>query len=335
MSQHDYDIANQQGAPFRADVNAVLAAIQSNNSGGTAPTNTVAYMPWADTASGVLKIRNAANNGWVDVALLSNFALPSVQKQLATAFTTTGTSTAYLLTPAPAIAANAAGLRFRVKFHTPPGASPTMAVSGQTALPLKYKDASGTKQDITSIQVPSNWIADVETDGTDWVVLTIAAQTPAGQTDITAAYTVVAGDKDKVIRATSGTWTLSLSAASALGSDFRFSLLNVGSGTITIDPYIAETIDGIATTTVPPNSMIEVYCDGTGFVTNGFSLTQLKAIDGSGSGLDADMLDGAHASSFASSSAFTNCSYTTNYSGQGPALIFTRSNGGTLVVFLS
>lgn len=174
MSQHDYDIANQQGSPFRADLNAVLAAIQSMNSGGTAPENTVAYMPWADTASGLLKIRNAANSGWVEVAALSNFAMPSVQKQLATAFTTTGTSTAYLLTPAPAIAANTAGTRFRVSFHTAPTGTPTLAVSGQAALPLKYKDITGTKQTITSVHVPANWTADVETDGTDWLVINIA-----------------------------------------------------------------------------------------------------------------------------------------------------------------
>lgn len=174
MSQHDYDLANQAGAAFRADLNGVLDALQSNNSGGTEPANTVAYMPWADTATGMLKIRNAANNGWVEMGLLSNFALPSVQKQLATAFTTAGTSTAYLLTPAPAIAANTAGLRFRVTFHTPPSGTPTLSVSGRPALPLRYKDANGTKQTITAAQVPWYWTADVETDGTDWVVLDIA-----------------------------------------------------------------------------------------------------------------------------------------------------------------
>ncbi len=180
MSQHDQVIADQEGSPFLAELNQALAAIFSNDSGGTAPATTVAYQWWADTASGLLKQRNAANNGWVDVALMSSFALPSVQKQLATAFTTTGTSTAYLLTPAPAIAANTAGLRFRVAFHTPPSGTPTLAVSGQTALPLKFKDDGGVKQAITSTQVPANWSADVETDGTDWVVLNIAPVNPSG-----------------------------------------------------------------------------------------------------------------------------------------------------------
>jgi len=96
-----------------------------------------------------------------------------IQVQLATAFTTGGTSTAFTLTPTPAITANAANQRFRVKFNAAAGTTPTLAVSGLTALNLKYKDSAGTKQAITSTQVPINWISDVENDGTDWVVLNI------------------------------------------------------------------------------------------------------------------------------------------------------------------
>jgi microcystin-dependent protein len=65
MAQHDYTIANQSGAAFRADLNNALAAIVSQNSGAAEPSVTYAYMPWADTTAGVLKIRNAANSGWV------------------------------------------------------------------------------------------------------------------------------------------------------------------------------------------------------------------------------------------------------------------------------
>jgi hypothetical protein len=173
MSQHDQVIDNQAGSTFRAELNQALAAIYSNNSGATEPTTTAAYQWWADTATGMLKQRNAANNGWVDVALMSNFSLPSVQKQHATRFTTTGSSTAYLLTTSPAITANTAGLRFRVAFHTAAGTTPTLSVSGQTALPLKYKDRDGVKQSVTSLQIPASWVADVETDGTDWLVLNV------------------------------------------------------------------------------------------------------------------------------------------------------------------
>lgn len=71
MAQHDYDIANAAGAPFRADINAVLAAAVSNNSAATAPPTTFAYMWWADTTAGLLKQRNAANSGWISVLTLA------------------------------------------------------------------------------------------------------------------------------------------------------------------------------------------------------------------------------------------------------------------------
>ena len=67
MSTHDYNLANQSGASFRSDLNNCLAAILSNNSNGSAPSTTVAYSIWADTTAGKLKIRNAANDGFVDL----------------------------------------------------------------------------------------------------------------------------------------------------------------------------------------------------------------------------------------------------------------------------
>ena len=67
MATHDYDIANQSGAAFRTDLNNALAAIQSNNSNSSSPATTVAYQWWADTSAGTLKIRNAANNAWIEL----------------------------------------------------------------------------------------------------------------------------------------------------------------------------------------------------------------------------------------------------------------------------
>ena len=65
MSQHDYDIANAAGASFRADLNNALLASVSQNSGATAPSTTFAYQLWADTTSGWLKQRDAANAAWI------------------------------------------------------------------------------------------------------------------------------------------------------------------------------------------------------------------------------------------------------------------------------
>lgn len=71
MPQHDYDLANQAGAAFRADLNSALAAIASQNSGATAPNPAFAYQMWADTTTGILKQRNAANSAWIDLLSLT------------------------------------------------------------------------------------------------------------------------------------------------------------------------------------------------------------------------------------------------------------------------
>jgi len=65
MAQHDYDIANQSGAAFRSDLNNALDAIVTTNSGSTEPATTFAFQFWADTNANQLKMRNAANDGWI------------------------------------------------------------------------------------------------------------------------------------------------------------------------------------------------------------------------------------------------------------------------------
>lgn len=72
MATHDYVIANGTGAAVRSDLNNALAAVVSNNSDTTEPTTTYAYMWWADTVNGLLKIRDAANSAWVTVGTLAS-----------------------------------------------------------------------------------------------------------------------------------------------------------------------------------------------------------------------------------------------------------------------
>ena len=67
MSTHDYNLANQSGASFRSDLNSALAAILSNNSNASSPSTTVSYSTWVDTSTNKLKIRNTANDDWVDL----------------------------------------------------------------------------------------------------------------------------------------------------------------------------------------------------------------------------------------------------------------------------
>jgi len=75
MATHDYVIANGTGAAVRSDLNNALAAIVSNNSSATEPTTTYAYMWWADTTAGQLKLRNAADNAWVTIQELDGTIL--------------------------------------------------------------------------------------------------------------------------------------------------------------------------------------------------------------------------------------------------------------------
>ena len=70
MAQHDYSCADASGGAFLADLNNALSAIVSNNSGASAPLTTYAYQLWADTTTGLLKIRNAANNGFITIGSL-------------------------------------------------------------------------------------------------------------------------------------------------------------------------------------------------------------------------------------------------------------------------
>ncbi len=75
MATHDYVIANGTGAAVRSDLNNALAAIVSNNSSSSEPGTRYAYQFWADTNANVLKIRNAANDGWITLRELDGTML--------------------------------------------------------------------------------------------------------------------------------------------------------------------------------------------------------------------------------------------------------------------
>lgn len=88
-----------------------------------------------------------------------------------------------------------------------------------------------------------------------------------------SAYTVVAADRGSVIECT-GTFTISLTAASTLGNGFIFTVHNIGTGTITIDPNSTELIDGNSSINIFPSQILSIRCNGTAF----YSLTSLSKI---------------------------------------------------------
>jgi hypothetical protein len=74
MAQHDYVIDNQTAPNFRADLNNALLAIVSNNSGSSAPSTTYANMIWYDSGANILKMRNEADDVWINLGTLDQVA---------------------------------------------------------------------------------------------------------------------------------------------------------------------------------------------------------------------------------------------------------------------
>ena len=71
MSQNTLVIADGTGAEVLAALTDAFDTVASLNSGSAAPTETYPFMLWADTSNDLLKIRNAANTGWISVGTLS------------------------------------------------------------------------------------------------------------------------------------------------------------------------------------------------------------------------------------------------------------------------
>ncbi len=67
MPTHDYELANNDGAGFRQDLNSCLRAIRSNNSDSSEPSPNFPYQWYVDSGSGTLKIRNADDNAYINV----------------------------------------------------------------------------------------------------------------------------------------------------------------------------------------------------------------------------------------------------------------------------
>ena len=70
----NYTIENASGANVRIDLNNVFAAIQSSNSKSTdlASSQCVAGMPFLNTTSNILKIRNSTNGGFTEIGSIDS-----------------------------------------------------------------------------------------------------------------------------------------------------------------------------------------------------------------------------------------------------------------------
>lgn len=72
MSQHDYSLLTPgvTGNSFRDDLEAMVKAAASCNSGPLEPSPTFPNMLWADTTTNELKQRNLVNSAWITIGNL-------------------------------------------------------------------------------------------------------------------------------------------------------------------------------------------------------------------------------------------------------------------------
>lgn len=76
MTQNASDVVidNDTTPALRTDLNNVLVDITTLHSGSSQPSSTYANMLWYDTANNILKMRNEANSGWIDLGYLDQGA---------------------------------------------------------------------------------------------------------------------------------------------------------------------------------------------------------------------------------------------------------------------
>ena len=145
MSQHDFNIANQSFPATRTDINDAILAIVSNSSGDTEPSTTYANQWWYETDTNILKIRNEANDGWVDVITLdaSMTASASELNQLDA------------ITRGSILYGNASGATARLAA----GAASTVLTSDGTDISWAAAGGGG----VTQIAFPSDWTSPTNT----------------------------------------------------------------------------------------------------------------------------------------------------------------------------
>ena len=131
MSQGSVVIADGSGSAVLTAINAANQALITNNSGASAPATTYAYMTWADTSSGFLKIRDAANSTWIIVGSLADLGIQSSNQIVATAG---GTADALTATFAPAVTTLSNGIILYIRAGSANATTaPTLSVNGLVA----------------------------------------------------------------------------------------------------------------------------------------------------------------------------------------------------------
>lgn len=91
----------------------------------------------------------------------------------------------------------------------------------------------------------------------------------AGVTSTATSYSVISTDQGKLIRATAAAVTITTPDATDVTSPFVFAVLNNSNGTITLDGFGAQTVDGGANISIRSGAGVTVFTDGSNWYTTG------------------------------------------------------------------
>lgn len=161
--------------------------------------------------------------------------------------------------------------------------------AGTTSNKVTYTDNSEASNNTNPVILDSEGYADVwlgdgaykfvlkdSNDSTLWTLdnITGSAAGAFGDTvvSLSANTSITTAYENNLILTTSSP-TLSLLSAATAGEGFTLAVKNTDTGTTTIDPFGAETIDGSSTITLKEDQWAIIYSDGTNWVTTDSRIT--------------------------------------------------------------
>jgi len=222
MAQHDYDIANQTFPSFRSDLNSVLEAINTSNSGTSRPSSAVQGTIWIDTTnSGSNSLTLKFYDGSDDISLADIDTSANTVNWLdsTVVFDIVGDTTPQLggdldVNGNSLVSTSNGNITFT------PNGSGKVVISG-----LSFPTADGTADQVLKTDGSGNLSFTDVSGGTDW------------QSSIkTSSFTAISGE-GYWINTTSGAVTVTLPASASVGDTIEFSdyLRTWGTNAVTIN----------------------------------------------------------------------------------------------------
>jgi hypothetical protein len=263
MTQHDYAIANATFPSTRSDLNNVLQAILTLNSGASDPSTTAAGMLAYNTTSGTVKQRNAADSAWLTMWPIGKQGL--VPQDGSSIFAAdAGSNDTYAITLSPAPTTYATGMVVNFTANTANTGACTLNCNSLGAKALKKNKGN----DLETGDILAGQCVSVMYDGTNFVVISPLCNTTPVNAQTGTTYTVLTTDRGKLVTHTNAS-SIAVTLPQA-GSGFEagwfYDVQNRGAGTVTITPT-TSTIDGASSLAVQTNQGCRIFSDGTNYFT--------------------------------------------------------------------